>query len=388
MLGRFFRIDDAARRAHDERPRQPGRLRPRREGTEVARAQRAEIRVGGRRRSALVLAKLGGDLVRGDDVGVRQAPPQLLCDRRLVSRVAEREQRADCDRLGADLRQRVELEGDEHSVRAHALAHAVAVLQSYERPGMLGTEPVQVRAVLAAQVEEMLEARRGDEGRPGALPLEQRIRRNRRPVREALDILTADGGRGSEHRLLLLRSGRHLCGHHTIAVEQHGVGERPADVDAENRHRAMLQRPPPKAARRSTLHNSATCVHNTQMTKYERQGAILRLVQERPIATQGELVDALREHGIDAVQTTVSRDIHQLGLVKTRAEDGRLVYALPGAADLDRLGAPDDRAQALGAVHRAHRRARRREDAGRIRDATRRRHGRSCPPGCRRNDRR
>ena len=75
------------------------------------------------------------------------------------------------------------------------------------------------------------------------------------------------------------------------------------------------------------------------MTKYERQGAILRLVQERAIATQGELVEALRERGIDAVQTTVSRDIHQLGLVKTRAADGRLVYALPGGADLDRLNA-------------------------------------------------
>jgi transcriptional regulator of arginine metabolism len=75
------------------------------------------------------------------------------------------------------------------------------------------------------------------------------------------------------------------------------------------------------------------------MTKYERQGAILRLVQERALATQGELVEALRERGIDAVQTTVSRDIHQLGLVKTRARDGRLVYAIPGAADLDRLNA-------------------------------------------------
>jgi transcriptional regulator of arginine metabolism len=75
------------------------------------------------------------------------------------------------------------------------------------------------------------------------------------------------------------------------------------------------------------------------MTKYERQGAILRLVQEHAIATQAELVEALREHGFDTVQTTVSRDIHQLGLVKTRAEDGRLVYALPGSADLDRLNA-------------------------------------------------
>jgi transcriptional regulator of arginine metabolism len=73
------------------------------------------------------------------------------------------------------------------------------------------------------------------------------------------------------------------------------------------------------------------------VNKYERQGAILRLVQERPLATQAEVAEALREAGIDAVQTTVSRDIAQLGLVKVRAADGRLVYALPGAADLDRL---------------------------------------------------
>ena len=34
----------------------------------------------------------------------------------------------------------------------------------------------------------------------------------------------------------------------------------------------------------------------------------------------------------------MSRDIAQLGLVKVRGESGRLVYAQPGAADLDRLG--------------------------------------------------
>jgi transcriptional regulator of arginine metabolism len=73
------------------------------------------------------------------------------------------------------------------------------------------------------------------------------------------------------------------------------------------------------------------------VTRYERQGAILRLVQERRLSTQADVVDALREQGIEAVQATVSRDIHQLGLVKVRGEDGRLVYALPGAADLDRL---------------------------------------------------
>lgn len=73
------------------------------------------------------------------------------------------------------------------------------------------------------------------------------------------------------------------------------------------------------------------------MNKFERQGAILRLVQERKLSTQGDLVEALRDEGVDAVQATVSRDVAQLGLVKVRDEDGRLVYALPGAADLDRL---------------------------------------------------
>jgi transcriptional regulator of arginine metabolism len=73
------------------------------------------------------------------------------------------------------------------------------------------------------------------------------------------------------------------------------------------------------------------------VNKFERQGAILRLVQERPLSTQAEVAEALRETGIDTVQTTVSRDIAQLGLVKVRNDDGRLVYALPGVEDLNRL---------------------------------------------------
>lgn len=74
------------------------------------------------------------------------------------------------------------------------------------------------------------------------------------------------------------------------------------------------------------------------MNKFERQGTILRLVGERKLSTQGDVVQALRDEGLDAVQATVSRDIAQLGLVKVRGAEGRLVYALPGAADLDRLG--------------------------------------------------
>ena len=69
----------------------------------------------------------------------------------------------------------------------------------------------------------------------------------------------------------------------------------------------------------------------------ERQGAILRLIRERQISTQVELADALSDAGFEVVQTTVSRDISELGLVKVRASNGRLSYAPAGAADLDRL---------------------------------------------------
>ena len=72
-------------------------------------------------------------------------------------------------------------------------------------------------------------------------------------------------------------------------------------------------------------------------TRFERQGAILKLVEERHLSTQAELAEALRSSGIDTVQATVSRDIAQLGLVKVRNGDGRLTYALPGTADIRRI---------------------------------------------------
>jgi transcriptional regulator of arginine metabolism len=65
------------------------------------------------------------------------------------------------------------------------------------------------------------------------------------------------------------------------------------------------------------------------MNRNERHAAILRLVHEQPLSTQTELADALRREGYEVVQTTVSRDIHELGLIKVRHTSGRLVYAFP-----------------------------------------------------------
>jgi transcriptional regulator of arginine metabolism len=51
--------------------------------------------------------------------------------------------------------------------------------------------------------------------------------------------------------------------------------------------------------------------------KEDRQRAILELVRDRPVQTQQELARALSERGFTATQATVSRDIQQLGLVRT-----------------------------------------------------------------------
>jgi transcriptional regulator of arginine metabolism len=53
------------------------------------------------------------------------------------------------------------------------------------------------------------------------------------------------------------------------------------------------------------------------MTKPARQEAILTLVTQQRVASQGELQRALRHRGVAVGQATLSRDIHELGLVKT-----------------------------------------------------------------------
>ena len=130
----------------------------------------------------------------------------------------------------------VEVEWLEHAVRPDPLPHAEAALEGHERLGMVGAQPVQVCAVLAPQMEEMLETRGRDERRARALALEQRVRRHRRPVGEALELLRADGASRGDHRLLLSRRGRNLGRPQLSAVQQDGVGKGPADVDAEKGH--------------------------------------------------------------------------------------------------------------------------------------------------------
>lgn len=64
--------------------------------------------------------------------------------------------------------------------------------------------------------------------------------------------------------------------------------------------------------------------------KHHRQQALLHIVQAQKLATQQDLVRALKAAGFAATQATISRDIVELGLVKV-ARDGQHVYAAPTA---------------------------------------------------------
>lgn len=53
------------------------------------------------------------------------------------------------------------------------------------------------------------------------------------------------------------------------------------------------------------------------MNKSFRQGQILNLIRSQQIYTQEELARELVQHGIQTTQVTLSRDIREMGLVKT-----------------------------------------------------------------------
>lgn len=63
--------------------------------------------------------------------------------------------------------------------------------------------------------------------------------------------------------------------------------------------------------------------------KTQRQHRIVKLLEAHAVTSQAQLVDLLAGEGVDATQTTVSRDLEELGALKVRVPGGETVYALP-----------------------------------------------------------
>ena len=82
-------------------------------------------------------------------------------------------------------------------------------------------------------------------------------------------------------------------------------------------------------------------VYATGMNKRERQQTILSLIKAKPIGTQEDLRALLERAGVPATQSSVSRDLEELGVVKHHGH-----YTLPrtngtparGLVSLDHAG--------------------------------------------------
>jgi transcriptional regulator of arginine metabolism len=68
---------------------------------------------------------------------------------------------------------------------------------------------------------------------------------------------------------------------------------------------------------------------NGRGAKTQRQHRITALLETHAVTSQGQLVELLAAEGIDATQTTVSRDLEELGALKVRVAGGETVYAVP-----------------------------------------------------------
>src|SRR5258708_40097899 len=81
-----------------------------------------------------------------------------------------------------------------------------------------------------------------------------------------------------------------------------------------------------------------------RLSKPERQRLVASLVERMRLGTQQELLVALAGAGCRVTQATISRDIRELGLVKTHDSLGGMRYVLPHREQRDN---PRDTLEAL-----------------------------------------
>jgi transcriptional regulator of arginine metabolism len=99
-------------------------------------------------------------------------------------------------------------------------------------------------------------------------------------------------------------------------------------------------------------------------TRQERELAILQILAEREVHTQGELVAELHARGFVVTQATVSRDIQRLGIVKLPSPGGAPRYVPSDEAIISHNGAGNNGGRAREQLAAAFRESVLEVDAG------------------------
>lgn len=76
------------------------------------------------------------------------------------------------------------------------------------------------------------------------------------------------------------------------------------------------------------------------ISKPQRQHRIGKMLSDRVVSSQEQIVELLGAEGVVATQATVSRDLEELGAVKVRIPGGEMAYAIPEHHKTQ--SAPDD----------------------------------------------
>ena len=250
---------DAAGRFHQQQRRLDAALgHARVEALDVGGDDRHDVGVEDGRHAALVLAEYRQHLARQRQQRAGDLLGEDLGDASLVRGVGVAVQQNDGD--GADalrpdgaggLAHGGLVEGSELApVRPDAAGDLEDVLG---RHGALGLDPGEqagaARHVLAADLEHVLEAVRGDERGAGALALEDQVGGNRGAVQDAGDVGAGevgdlqDLGNAVAEALRGIARGRRRLGGPDAAggwIEQRHVGEGAAGVDADDDARASI----------------------------------------------------------------------------------------------------------------------------------------------------
>jgi len=74
-------------------------------------------------------------------------------------------------------------------------------------------------------------------------------------------------------------------------------------------------------------------IYTMKKSTFQRQKLIADFIDSENISSQNQLKGLLKKNQILITQATLSRDLNELGAIKKRLKNGRLVYVLPKNQD-------------------------------------------------------
>ncbi len=74
-------------------------------------------------------------------------------------------------------------------------------------------------------------------------------------------------------------------------------------------------------------------IYTMKKSTIQRQRLIADFIDSENVSSQNQLKGLLKKNNIQITQATLSRDLNELGAIKKRLQNGRLIYVLPKNQD-------------------------------------------------------